>query len=561
MVLDRKFDIPVLIAGGGPVGMTLALELARYGVPSILVEQNPSTTRHPKMDITNGRSMELFRRLELVDRLRSVGVPQDNPFDISWVTSLVGHELHRFRYPTPNEKRALIRETNDGSQASEPPLRVSQVVIEPVLKAAVDENPLVDVRFGTRFNKITLCDAQGVSSEVVSAEGASEIVRSMYVAGCDGGGSQVRRELGLKLDGEFNFARAFMVHFRSQDRELLQRWGTTWHYQTATGSLIAQNDMDIWTLQAWILPGMDETKMTPSGVLEGWVGKAFDYEILEANPWGAHFVVAQSYADGRIALAGDAAHQYVPTGGYGMNSGIGDAAGLGWALAALVQGWGGPELLTAYDLERRPVAWNCLHASKRHMSVRLAIANVYAESGDLETAAPDVRQRRERAAKKIAALGNAENESWGVELGYRYDGSPVIRSEAESPPVDPIVYKGSTLPGGRLPHVFLEDGSPLHDNLGLYFTLIVTENRPSDVALFEQAARDLNIPLKVYSTRSEAVKNVIDRALVLVRPDQHIAWRGSQAPRDGGDLMAQVAGRKSQVARVTVGDTLMASPQ
>ena len=561
MTIDGGFDTPVLIAGGGPVGMTLALELARYGVRSILVEQNPTTTRHPKMDITNGRSMELFRRLGVVDRLRAVGVPQDNPFDVSWVTSLVGHELHRFRYPTPNEKRRIIRQTNDGSQASEPPLRVSQVVIEPVLKAAIDENPLVDVRFATRFDRIVRHDAEGVTSEITDFNGNSQIVRSRYLAGCDGGGSQVRRELGIKLDGEYNFARAFMVHFRSDDRALLQRWGVAWHYQTATGSLIAQNDRDIWTLQAWILPGMDETQMTPKGVLEGWTGRSFDYEVLEANPWGAHFVVAQKYAEGRVALAGDAAHQFVPTGGYGMNSGIGDAAGLGWVLAALVQGWGGPELLNAYDVERRPVAWNCLAASKRHMGVRLAIGEVYLDSGDLEGPGPDAAGRREAAAVRIAALGNAENESWGVELGYRYESSPVVSPEPDAPAVDPLIYEGSTWPGSRLPHVFLEDGSPLHDNLGLYFTLVVTGDRPADGEAFEAAAASLGIPLKVFSTRSETARRVLQHPLILVRPDQHIVWRGAEAPADCRDVMALVSGFKSRPAPMARGDCLVASPQ
>src|SRR6185312_12954464 len=166
MVGDTS-EFPVLIAGGGPVGMTLALELARYGVRSMLVEQNPDTTRHPKMDITNGRSMELFRRLGIVENLRAVGVPSENPFDVSWITSLVGHELHRFRYASPTEVGALIRERNDGSQAVEPPLRVSQVVIEPVLKAAIDANPLVAVRFGTRFSHMIQQTDDGVVSEIV----------------------------------------------------------------------------------------------------------------------------------------------------------------------------------------------------------------------------------------------------------------------------------------------------------------------------------------------------------------------------------------------------------
>lgn len=540
MSVHREFDIPILIAGGGPVGMTLALELARYGVPTMLVEKNPQTTRHPKMDITNGRSMELFRRLDVVDALRSVGVPASNPFDVSWVTRLVGHELHRFRYESSEEFGKRIRRDNDGSQPVEPPLRVSQVVIEPVLKAAVDANPLIDVRFGTRLSGIVSSDDDGVVSELITLDGERRIVRSMYLAGCDGGGSTARSDAGIKLEGEFEFARAFMVHFHSEERELLQRWGKTWHYQNGFGSLIAQNDKDIWTLQAWILPGMDETAMTAEDVLEGWVGRPFRYEILQANPWGAHFVVAERYFSGRIVLAGDAAHQYVPTGGYGMNSGIADAAGLGWILAALVQGWGGPQLIPAYDCERRPVAWNCLAASKRHMGVRIAIAEVYANSGDLEGEGPDVERRRLEAGQKIAALGNAENESWGVELGYRYDGSPIIFTDPSAPPVDPINYEGATWPGSRLPSVFLEDGSALHDHLGLQFTLLISGD--AAVQPFVDASAATGIPVKLLNVRDPAAEKLFGHGLLLVRPDQHIVWRGLSAPLDCEHILRVAAG-------------------
>lgn len=283
--MSEDITTPVLIAGGGPVGMTLALELARYGVRSVLVERNPSTTSHPKMDLTNGRSMELFHRLGLAEKLRDVGVPRDNCFDISWITTLAGHELHRFTYPSANGARAEIAERNDGSQASQPPLRVSQIVIEPVLKTAIDANPLIDVRFGTAFEKLIEQDDDGVTSQVRGADGIVTRVRSRFLAGCDGGGSAVRRDLGIELEGDFNVASAYMVHFRSTARDILQRWGIAWHYQSGIGTLIAQNDKDTWTLQRWILPGMDPAAMHPEQVLEEWVGTKFEYEILQANPW------------------------------------------------------------------------------------------------------------------------------------------------------------------------------------------------------------------------------------------------------------------------------------
>ena len=534
-------NIPVLIAGGGPVGMTLALNLARYGVRSMLVERNPATTRHPKMDLTNGRSMELFHRLGIDEQLRDAGVPRENAFDILWVTNMVGHALHRFHYPSADEKTQIIRRENDGSHGAQAPLRVSQVEIEPVLKRAIDENPLVDVRFNHRFDEFISNGPDGVLARIVHSEtGEASEVSCRFLAGCDGGGSRVRRRLGINLAGEENVAGAYMVHFRTDDRELLQRWGPVYHLQNGGGTIIAQNDHDIFTLQAWLLPGMNPDEMTPEGVLEGWIGTKFEYEILQANPWFAHFVVAERYREQSTLLAGDAAHQYIPTGGYGMNSGIADAAGLSWVLAARLQGWGGDRLLDAYDAERRNTAWWHLEASRRHMGVRIRISELYAEAGDLLDEGPAGDARRAELAARIAELGNAENESWGVEYGYRYDQSPAIAHEAGAPAVDPLIYRGNTWPGARLPHVFLSDGEPIHDRLGLFFTLVVLDD--TDTTTIEKAAGALSIPLEVLRLDRPDLRSIYERNLILVRPDQHVAWRGDSPPDDCRKLLSLVCG-------------------
>jgi 2-polyprenyl-6-methoxyphenol hydroxylase-like FAD-dependent oxidoreductase len=539
--MSTQIDIPVLIAGGGPVGMTLALNLARYGVRSVLVERNRTTTKHPKMDLTNGRSMELFRRLGLTEKLRDVGVPRENPFDISWVTNMAGHELYRFKYPSSDEAARIIRDRNDGSQASEAGLRVSQIVIEPVLKQAIDENPLIDVRFGTSYERFTQHDG-GVTAEIhCSDTGKSESVRCQFLVGCDGGGSRVRRQIGIELDGDMAVAGAHMVHFRSSASEVLQRWGTTWHYQSGSGTVIAQDDKEIYTLQAWLIPGLGIDAMPPSEVLEGWAGIKFPYEILQANSWTANFVVAQQYRVGRVLLAGDSAHQFVPTGGYGMNSGVADAAALSWVLAANIQGWGGEMLLSAYDLERRPTAWCHLEASKRHMGVRMQLGELYAAAGDLDAPGSDGESKRAAMAKKIEALGNAENESWGVELGYRYDDSPIIVAEPNPPAVDPLTYSPNTWPGARLPHVFLADGQSIHDKLGLYFTLVAIDS--VNAGAVDGAAVQAGVPLKVLQLRRPDLLSIYTQPLILVRPDQHIAWRGDSLPSDLAKLLRQAAGR------------------
>lgn len=534
--------IPVLIAGGGPVGMTLALNLAMYGIRSIVAERNPSTTRHPKMDLTNGRSMELFRRLGLTEKLRDAGVPRENAFDIAWFTKLADRQLHRFHYPSAEQTTDAIRRENDGHHTAEAGLRVSQIEIEPVLKRAIDENPLIDVRFGTRFDALVAQDADGVTVDLVEeASGERTRVRCAYLAACDGGGSRVRRQLGIELDGQMGVAGAYMVHFRSDDHELLQRWGPTWHYQNGHGTVIAQNDRDVYTLQAWLIPELELDKKSPQEVLENWVGRPFDHEILQANTWTANFVVAQRYREGRVLLAGDSAHQFIPTGGYGMNSGIADAAGLSWVLAAAIQGWGGDELLDAYDKERRPTAWWHLRAAERHMGVRGQIGEWYAQAGDLTAEGPDADERRRELAAKIAGIGNAENESWGIEHGYRYDESPIIVHEGDAGAVDPLVYRPNTVPGARLPHVFIEDGVSIQDRLGRYFTLVTFDG--SDGAEVLEAARTREVPLEVLTLDRPDLRPIYERTYLLVRPDQHIAWRGDTLPADPAGLIDLVAGR------------------
>jgi len=521
--------------------MTLALNLARYGIASVIVERNAETTRHPKMDLTNGRSMELYHRLGLTEQLRDAGVPRQNAFDIAWFTHVTGSELHRFHYPSADETTKQIVEENDGHHAREAGLRVSQIMIEPVLKAAIDGSNLIDVRFGTRFDRIVEQDADGVIADIVDeVSGETTRVRCAFLAGCDGGGSRVRRQIDIDLDGQMAVAGAYMVHFRTRDPSVFKPWGPTWHFQNGLGTVIAQNDEDIFTLQAWLIPGMGLEDKTPEEVLEGWVGRHFDYEILQANTWTANFVVAQKYRSGRVILAGDSAHQFIPTGGYGMNSGIADAAGLSWILASSIEGWGGDGLLDAYETERRTVAWWHLRASERHMGVRMQIGELYAQAGELDGDAPEQVAARTDLGSKIEALGNAENESWGVELGYRYDDSPVIAHEEGLGDIDPLVYRPNTAPGARLPHVFLEPGVSIHDKLGLYFTLVVLDD--TDSTSFENQALALGFPLTVLRLDRSDLKLIFERNILLVRPDQHVAWRGDAIPEDGSSLIALVSG-------------------
>ena len=515
-------DVQVLIAGGGPVGLTLARDLARRDITCMLVERNLSTTRHPKMDITNARSMELFRRLALADQLRAAAVPESSNFDVSWITSLSGYELHRFRYPSVTEWRQLIRDTNDGSRPGEPPMRVSQVEIEPVLQRGIKAEPRVEARWGVAFEDLSQ-DAEAVTATLRSADGQTEQVRCSYVIGCDGGQSRVRGCLGIQLDGQSRVMQRYMTHFRSRATNVLQRWGVAWHYQSAAGTLIAQNDHDTWTLQTRWPAGVAPEAVDQHALLKGFAGCDFEYEILVANAWTPHLVVAELYGIDRVLLAGDAAHQYIPTGGYGMNTGIGDACDLGWKLAATLHGFGGPGLLESYDAERRPIGLRNRAASSRHSQVRAEIAALY--HPDLIASGPLGEAARDQAGRRIGAIGNAENESFGIELGYAYANSPIICSEPEAEiPSDPLRYVPTTVPGVRMPSVVMSDGTPIFDLLGPWFTLACFGVSPSDALVAAAARRGL--PMTVLRSDEHDLTKVYGRGLLLVRPDQHIAWRG-----------------------------------
>ena len=322
----------------------------------------------------------------------------------------------------------------------------------------------------------------------------------------------MREKLGIGLSGKANVAHRYMVHFRSDARDILQAFGVAWHYQSAMGTLIAQDDKEIWTLQM----RHADRQATPIPTRCSTPGSAA--ATSSARSWSPirgsrNLLLADSYGQGRVFLAGDSAHQYIPTGGYGMNTGIGDAIDLGWKLAAAVKGFAGAGLLDSYERERRPVGYRNRLASERHTDVRLKIAELYQNERD-----PDA------LARGIAALGNAENESWGIEFGYRYDG--VER--------DPIVYQPTTAPGARLPSVFLRDGSALYDRLGRWFTLLRFGD--ADPSPLIDAAP---VPIETVIVDDPAIAPIYEAKLVLVRPDTHVAWRGNDCD-DGHAVWQQV---------------------
>lgn len=536
---DLMIETPVLVVGAGPVGLMTALELQTRGIKTLVVERNPSTTRHPKMDVTNGRSMEHFRRLGVAEQIRDVAVPRENCIDVSWVTRLAEWEVARFRYPNVNIQHEAMRARNDGSQPLEPYMRLSQVVLEPVMTALLNESEHVEILFGHKFERFEEYD-DFVIAHVVTSDGEKKQICCQLLAGCDGGQSRVRAGLDIGWDGQFNIVPFYMVHYRTPERTKMQPFGVAWHYQSVVGgTLIAQDDDEIFTLHTILPEGANPDSVDPKQLLFQSLGVEFECEILQANPWAPHLVVANGYGRGRVWLAGDAVHQYIPTGGYGMNTGICDAVDLAWKFAATLQGWGGEKLLSSIEAERRPIGQANCHAAGENMTVRFKIAEAYDPivHEDSEAGA----QARKAWGETIIALGNAENESLGIELDYRYRASPIICHEGDEPAWDKLHYQVGTWPGKRAPHVFLASGAAMFDLFGPWFTLVRFD--PSlDVSGLLDAAEQRGVPLKLLDIDDANARRIYERNLVLVRPDQHVCWRGGVAPNDPLALIDHIRG-------------------
>jgi 2-polyprenyl-6-methoxyphenol hydroxylase-like FAD-dependent oxidoreductase len=336
-------DTQVLIVGAGPVGLTLALDLGRRGVRCILIERKAAPQRLPKMERCNARSMEIFRRMGLAERFRAAGLPAHIPMDVFIVTSLIDPPLLHLHYPSVAEAKRQIAACTDGSLPLEPYQLISQYTVEPLLKSVIEsEHRSVKVRYGCEFVAFTQ-DARGVTAEITDENGKTARLTADYLVGCDGGASGVRKQLGIALQGDGNILQLRQALFRCD--ELFKRIpiGKGRHYHVAdmqATQLILQDDTKHFTLHSVVEKDEDMAAM-----FEKTIAMPLKYEMQWVGEWRQNLLLADSFGDGRVFIAGDAVHLVIPTGGLGMNSGVGDAVDLGWKLAATLQGWGGPGLL------------------------------------------------------------------------------------------------------------------------------------------------------------------------------------------------------------------------
>jgi 2-polyprenyl-6-methoxyphenol hydroxylase-like FAD-dependent oxidoreductase len=522
---SRTFDADVLVVGAGPVGQTLSIDLAKRGVSVLLIERNETCLQHPKMERCNARTMEFYRRLGLADQIRAASRFRDIPMDVVIATHLCGKRLLQLSYASVTAMQKAGRRCNDGTLPLEPYQLISQYTLEPLLKSALESLPKADVRFGCELISFAQ-DTAGVDADVRYTDGRTAKIRTRYMVGCDGGSSTVRKQLGIELEGRGRISQQRQIFFRSDTLFSQLPFGPGRHYHFPSGMLVVQDDLRHFMANTGSVSGP-----TPDVLLQEIFRITVPFEVLNVALWHQNLLVAERYWDRRVFLAGDAVHLVIPTGGLGMNTGVGDAIDLSWKLAGTLAGWGGPNLLSSYELERRPVG---LH--NRDVSGRAAAGvNSWRAAcrPEIDSDTPEGEANRKEVAS-LAAIGQRlSHEMIGTELGYSYAGSPLICTDDEPPPalVDDH-YQPTTRPGSRLPHVWLNDGQALHDRIGSEFTLIRLGENHATLPPLRQSFKEFGAQLDVVQVDSIPAREIYGYDLVLVRPDLHVVWRGNSVPAD-----------------------------
>ncbi|MCS0637822.1 FAD-dependent monooxygenase [Streptomyces sp. LP05-1] len=541
------------VVGGGPVGLLLALFLDRYGVDSVVFDTAGGVLAEPRGSTHGARTMEHYRRLGLASRIRALGLPGGHSAGISFFTRYSGRLLTHLPWPGADETRARVAAADRTDQVPEPMHRANQMFVERLLWEHARTRPGITLRYGHRVTELRETDG----AVRLTAEGPDgpEHWTAGYAAGCDGGQSTVRRSLGVRYAGEGGIdqdvlgRRATAAHLRVPGlyERFLGRYAawSNWVFNGELAlNLIALDGADEFFLLTSSADPDDPSDRALVELVRRAAGADIGVRVVSRRAWtpGAA-LVAERFGAGRIWLAGDAAHLFTPNGGFGMNTGVDDAANLAWKLAGAVRGWAGPGLLASYEAERRPVALRNTAAARE---LNLALGAVERPAG-LEEESPAGEAVRARVAAELARYGTLTMDTLGVQLGARYDGSPVVVGDGTPPPPDDFFsYTPSAVPGGRAPHLWLTagrgPGDSLHDRFSTGFTLLSLCGVPQDTAGFEKAAAERGIPLSVLRIDDPAGRALYGADLALIRPDHHVAWRGNRPPRDPAGVLGRAAG-------------------
>lgn len=538
---DSGRRTPVMIIGAGPVGLALAGDLGWRGIPCILVEKSDGQVFQPRMDMVGIRTMEFCRRWGIVEDVENAGFNRDYSQDYAWVSQLAGgYEFGRESFPT-------VRNEPKPAQSPQKRERCPQNFFDPVLTRFAQRTGLADIRYNTEYlsheehaNGVTVQLRDTVSGDV-------QTVECQYLVGCDGGASRVKECLGIKMTGTPTLTYTTNAIIECSGLEQLHDKKPGYRYifigpEGTWSTVVAINGRDWWRFS---IVG-DGTMRTLS---EEDVAKAFrravgrddfEFKIISVMPWIRRQLVADDYGSERVVIAGDAAHLTSPTGGFGMNMGIQDAVDLGWKLQALVQGWGGPHLMKTYEDERRPVAIRNVNEATNNLKLMLTPRDSLSPAV-FEPGAEGDRARQE-FGDAYTKMMKREWYTIGIHLGFRYEGSQLIVADGTPEPEDTVsTYVQTARPGHRAPHAWLEPGKSTLDLFGRDFVLLRFDPA-QPVDLLVAAASKAGMPLTVVDLENPEARELYECALVLVRPDGHVAWRADHQSQDSGSVIDTVRG-------------------
>ncbi len=549
--MAEGMNTDVIIIGGGPVGLTLALDLAGRGLQVTVIEQRargepPSV----KCNHVAARSMELFRRLGVGQAIRDAGLPADYPNDVVYRTTMVGRELARIPIPCRRDRYTATGGPDTWWPTPEPPHRINQIYLEPILFAHASATPGITILNRVRFENLAQ-DDHVVTAQVRHLDSGEHLtIIAPYLVGCDGGRSEVRRTIGVRLVGDPVVQRVQSSYIRAPQLQSLQggssAWGNISLNPRRSGTVYAIDGRETWLVHNYLRD--DEADF--DAVDRDWttrailgVGPDFRYEIISKEDWFGRRLVTERLRDRRIFLCGDAAHIWVPYAGYGMNAGLADAANLGWLLAARLHGWGAEGILDAYERERLPIT---------EQVSRFAMDHAHAMAKQRRGVPAEIEEESAIGEAARAAVGKAAYDlnvqqycCAGLNFGYYYDASPIIAYDgAPQPPYSMGDFTPSAVPGCRTPHLWLGGGRSLYDAFGPEYTLLRFDPTVAVDALLNAAA-DRHMPLHLLDVRADAAATEYDVRLVLSRPDQHVAWRGDAPPLDSLALIDRVRGALS----------------
>lgn len=529
----------VLIVGGGPVGLALAAELGRMNIDCILVEQRDGTVSFPKMNMVSSRSMEFCRRWGITEQVIEAGWPDEYPLNICFVTAMTGYELARFDYPGYGERGALSY-TPDGNR------RCPQTIFDPILQARVREFASVSLRYRTRLDGFSQ-DAAGVRADLTDMEsGDIRHIEADYIVGCDGAESDVRNLLDIEMVGNPALTHNINVFFSAAELPGWVERGRCWANwligpDGQWGNIVAVDGRDKWRLSmTGFAPGDVLDEAAASERVRRAAGTDFDFEVHRALPWTRKQQVAGRYRRGRAFIAGDAAHLLSPTGGFGMNTGIGDAVDIAWKLAAVLGGWGGSALLDSYDTERRPIGVANVEEATRNFTKLAALPG----GKELYHASSEGDRLRARIRETIEGGGyNQEYEAEGLILGYSYDESPTVVAEPiPAERRDVSVYRPDARPGARAPHAWIAPGKSTLDLFGDGLALLRFGAEDDVGETLAAAALASDVPLAVHDISDPGIAALYGARLALVRPDGHVCWRGNSDPDRPDEIIDIVRG-------------------